>query len=270
VDTRRPLVAQVSRFDPWKDPLGVVAAYRLARHEVPGLQLALVGSMANDDPEAWDVYRQILAETGRDDDVHVFTNLLGVGNVEVNALQRLSRVVIQKSLREGFGLVVSEALWKGTPVVAGRSGGIPLQMPDGVGGFLVESVDECAARMVELLGDEDLRRALGLAGRAHVAERFLLPRLLADELQLYQRVLDGSTPTRSLHGAVEDRDPVCGMRLERPPVRQLSFGDRDVGFCSASCEHQFAADPERFMRALPLLPVMRNLRRRIVGDHPHE
>jgi trehalose synthase len=167
----------------------VVAAYRLVRDHVPGLQLALVGSMANDDPEAWDMYRQILAETRGDDDVHVFTNLVGVGNVEVNAFQRLSRVVIQKSLREGFGLVVSEALWKGTPVVAGRSGGIPLQMPEGVGGFLVDSVEECAARVNELLGDDDRRRELGRAGHAHVAARFLLPRLLADELRLYHHVL---------------------------------------------------------------------------------
>lgn len=189
VDTRRPLISQISRFDPWKDPLGVLTAYRLVREHVPGLQLALVGSMANDDPEAWGIYRQILAETRADDDIHVFTNLVGVGNVEVNAFQRLSRVVIQKSLREGFGLVVSEALWKATPVVAGRSGGIPLQMPDGAGGFLVDSVEECALRVTELLANDELRHELGQAGRAHVGARFLLPRLLADDLRLYHRVL---------------------------------------------------------------------------------
>ncbi len=122
----RPLIAQISRFDEWKDPLGVVAAYRLVREQVPDLQLALVGSMALDDPEGWRVYRRIQAEVGTDPDIHVFTNLTGVGNVEVNAFQRLADVVVQKSLREGFGLVVSEALWKGTPVVAGRAGGIPL------------------------------------------------------------------------------------------------------------------------------------------------
>ncbi|MHB1244516.1 MAG: glycosyltransferase, partial [Gaiellaceae bacterium] len=144
VDLERPLVTQVSRFDPWKDPLGVIAAYRLAREEVPGLQLALAGSMALDDPEGWEIYREIESASRGDPLIHVFTNLTGVGNIEVNAFQRLSDVVVQKSLREGFGLVVSEALWKGTPVVAGRAGGIPLQLADGVGGVLVESIEECA------------------------------------------------------------------------------------------------------------------------------
>jgi trehalose synthase len=136
----RPLITQVARFDPWKDPLGVIAAYRLVRQDLPTLQLAMVGSMALDDPEGWEIYRQIAKEAEADPQIHVFTNLTGVGNIEVNAFQRLSSVVVQKSIREGFGLVVSEALWKGTPVVAGRAGGIPLQMADGVGGSLVGSV----------------------------------------------------------------------------------------------------------------------------------
>ena len=123
VELDRPLVSQVSRFDPWKDPLGVIAAYRLAREAVPALQLALVGSMALDDPEGWDVYRQVREASRDDPDIHVFTNLTGVGNIEVNAFQRLSQVAIQKSIREGFGLVVSEALWKETPVVAGTPAG---------------------------------------------------------------------------------------------------------------------------------------------------
>ena len=130
--------------------------------------------MALDDPEGWDVYRQIQSAVANDPDIHVFTNLTGVGNIEVNAFQRLADVVIQKSIREGFGLVVSEALWKGTPVVAGRAGGIPLQLQDGVGGYLVDSVDECAHRVGELLGGS---RAAAGARRAWAGarrRRFLL------------------------------------------------------------------------------------------------
>jgi trehalose synthase len=144
VASRGPLVTQVSRFDAWKDPLGVIAAYRLAREQMPGLQLALVGSMALDDPEGWDVYSQVAEHAGDDPSIHLYTNLTGVGNVEVNAFQRLSEVVLQKSIREGFGLVVSESMWKGTPVVAGRAGGIPMQVPEGVGGLRGDSIEQCA------------------------------------------------------------------------------------------------------------------------------
>ncbi len=165
VETRRPLITQISRFDEWKDPLGVVEAYRLVRELVPDLQLALVGSMALDDPEGWRVYREIQREVEVDPDIHVFTNLTGVGNVEVNAFQRLADVVVQKSIREGFGLVVSEALWKGTPVVAGRAGGIPLQLEDGCSGYLVDSVEECAQRVLELLSDPERRHEFGERGQ---------------------------------------------------------------------------------------------------------
>ncbi len=186
------LVTQVSRFDRWKDPFGVIAAYRLVREEIAGLQLALVGSMALDDPEGWEVYGQLSALAEGDPLIHIYTNLTGASNVEVNAFQRLSEVVVQKSIREGFGLVVSESLWKGTPVVAGRAGGIPMQMPDEVGGLLVESVEECAAALLRLLSDGELARELGRAGRDHVREHFLLPRLLLDELRLLSE-LDSSS-----------------------------------------------------------------------------
>ena len=198
VDTTRPLVTQVSRFDRWKDPLGVLAAFRLVRRQVPELQLALVGSMALDDPEGWRVYRELQREARAERAVHLFTNLTGVGNIEVNAFQRLSHVIVQKSVREGFGLVVSEALWKGTPVVAGRAGGIPLQMPAGTGGVLVDSVEECAEALGRLLHDPSEARALGDQGREVVRERFLITRLLADELRLYRALVDGPLihPTR--------------------------------------------------------------------------
>jgi len=178
------LVTQVSRFDPWKDPFGVIAAYRLVREEIPDLQLALVGSMALDDPEGWEIYRQLTEQSESDPLIHMYTNLTGASNVEVNAFQRMSAVIVQKSIREGFGLVVSESLWKGTPVVAGRAGGIPMQMPDGVGGVLVDSVEQCATAMLKLLNDEELAEELGSSGRARVREHFLLPRLLMEELEL--------------------------------------------------------------------------------------
>ena len=184
IDLPGRLVTQVSRFDPWKDPFGVIAAYQLVREEVPELQLALVGSMALDDPEGWEVYAQLNEHAQSDPLIHICTNLTGASNVEVNAFQRSSNVVVQKSIREGFGLVVSESLWKGTPVVAGRAGGIPMQMPEGVGGLLVDSVEECAAALLRLLNDHELAAQLGTSGRAHVREHFLLPRLLMEELRL--------------------------------------------------------------------------------------
>jgi trehalose synthase len=180
----RPLITQISRFDPWKDPLGVIAAYRRVRAHIPNLQLAMVGSLALDDPEGWDVYREIRDATAGDNLIHVFTNLVGVGNIEVNAFQSLSNVVIQKSIREGFGLVVSEALWKGTPVVAGRAGGIPLQMPEDTGGILVDTVEECAEAVLRLLRHPQEAHTLGQRGREHVRRHFLMPRLLLDELRL--------------------------------------------------------------------------------------
>jgi len=184
IDPDRPLLTQVSRFDLWKDPMGVIDVYRLVRKEVPGLQLALLSTIAHDDPEVWDMYKILVAEVRGDDDIHLLTNLIGVGDVEVNAFQLCSDVVLQKSIREGFGLVVSETMWKGTPVVANRSGGIPLQMSDGVGGFLVENTEECAERALYLLRHRDEARTLGLAGRERVRQRFLITRLLADELRL--------------------------------------------------------------------------------------
>ncbi len=184
IDLPGQLITQVSRFDPWKDPFGVIAAYQLVREEIPELQLALVGSMALDDPEGWEVYSQLTEHARNDPLIHIYTNLTGASNVEVNAFQRSSEVVVQKSIREGFGLVVSESLWKGTPVVAGRAGGIPMQMPEGVGGMLVDSVEECAAALLRLLNDDELAGQLGASGRAHVREHFLLPRLLMEELRL--------------------------------------------------------------------------------------
>lgn len=169
VDLARPMLAQISRFDPWKDPLGVIEAYRMIKDQLPETQLVLIGAMADDDPEGWDIYETVRQRAEQDPDLHVFTNLNGVRAHEVSAFQRLADVVIQKSVREGFGLVLSEALWKDTPVVAGNTGGIPMRLSDGIGGFLVDTVEECADRAHRLLPSPDEAETVGRKGHEHEA-----------------------------------------------------------------------------------------------------
>ena len=195
IDVARPLLTQVSRFDPWKDPLGVIDAYRLVKLEVPDLQLALVGSMAHDDPEGWEYWNQTVAYADGDPDVFILSNLNNVGSVEVNAFQVHSAAVIQKSIREGFGLTVSEALWKGRPTVAGRVGGIVTQIEDGVTGWLVDSSEACAAACLEVLSDPGAARQRALGGKEHVRKHFLTPRLLRDRLALFNRLAGRDTGT---------------------------------------------------------------------------
>jgi len=184
IDPERPVVIQVSRFDPWKDPLGVIDAFRAAEEEVPDAQLVLVGSMAHDDPEAWHFLELAQEHRADDPDIHILTNLQDVGPVAVNAFQRASDVAVQKSIREGFGLTVSEAMWKERPVIGGDAGGIRLQIEEGVTGFLVDSPEACSQRLVELLRDQGLRERMGRAGRERVRERFLTLRELTDYLAL--------------------------------------------------------------------------------------
>ncbi|MGN6373787.1 MAG: glycosyltransferase [Solirubrobacteraceae bacterium] len=193
IDVNRPLICQVSRFDPWKDPLGVIDAYRLVKQELPEVQLALVGSMASDDPEGWDYFNATIAHADGDPDVHILNNFNNVGAIEVNAFQSHSDVVIQKSTREGFGLTVSEAIWKGKPFIGGDVGGIPLQVEDGVTGFLVSSVEQCAQRSMELLRDPALGRTLGLRGKEHVRSHFLTPRYLRDYLRIFNQLAERSS-----------------------------------------------------------------------------
>ncbi len=190
IDKGRPLISQISRFDPWKDPFGVMQVYRLAKEKLPGLQLALITSFAGDDPEAWDMYAAVHQEADKDPDIYIFSNLTGVGNMEVNAFQTASSVVIQKSIKEGFGLVVAEALWKGTPVVAGNTGGIPLQMTGELQEYLITTIEECAAKLVYLLEHSDIAHELGQRGKEHIRQNFLMPRLLRDELSLIKSLVD--------------------------------------------------------------------------------
>jgi trehalose synthase len=186
IDPDRPLLCQVSRFDPWKDPIGVIDTYRKVTEEVPEVQLALVGSMATDDPEGWEFFNSTMAYADGDPDIFILNNLNNVGAIEVNAFQSQADVMIQKSTREGFGLTVSEALWKARPFIGGDVGGIPLQVQDGETGFLVSSPEECADRALRILREPDLGKQLGRSGKEHVRKRFLMPRLLRDWLRIFK------------------------------------------------------------------------------------
>jgi trehalose synthase len=193
IDVSRPLVTQVSRFDPWKDPLGVIEAWRLLREHHPDVQLALVGSMAHDDPEGWEYYSQTVAAADGHPDIYILSNLNNVGSVEVNAFQVHSAALIQKSVREGFGLTVTEGLWKGRPMVAGRVGGIVDQISDGETGFLVDDVPGCALALQKILDDPAGARAMALKGKEYVRMKFLTPRLLRDWLALFNRLAGNET-----------------------------------------------------------------------------
>jgi trehalose synthase len=189
IDPQRPLVTQVSRFDPWKNPWEAVDSYRLAKREVPDLQLAMVGVFsASDDPEAPRIYRSLQRYVQGDPDVHLFTDPVQVGPREIQAFQSASTAVLQRSSREGFALTVTEAMWKGTPVIGTPVGGIVVQITDGQNGFLAASAEDCADRIVELVRNPRRARVLGGAARASVRKRFLMPRLLADELRLYHEL----------------------------------------------------------------------------------
>ena len=187
VNRKRPIIAQVSRFDKWKDPLGVLKVFDRVRREMD-CQLVLIGDTAIDDPEGQEVYDQLHAKVKGRKDVRV---MLGRHDIMVNVIQRASDVVLQKSLKEGFGLTVSEALWKETPVVASNVGGIPSQVIDGENGYLVdpEDYDGAAEKVIDLLSDKNLRHEMGAKGKKHVKKNFLIPRLVEDWIDLWTEML---------------------------------------------------------------------------------
>ena len=178
IPTDLPLVVQVSRFDKWKDPQGVIDAFQIARREVD-CTLVLVGNVATDDPEGQEVFASLCKSAGER------IRILSVQDTAlVNALQRRATVVLQKSIREGFGLTVTEAMWKGAAVIGGNVGGIKHQIEDGVSGYLVDNVEDAAARIVALVKDQALRERLGRNARESVRNRFLMTRLMEDWLDL--------------------------------------------------------------------------------------
>jgi trehalose synthase len=194
IDLDRPLVIQVARFDPWKDPLGVVEAYRIAKKKIPGLQLAFLGLfLAKDDPEAMKIFNKVQKYTKNDPDIFLFSDPAQIGSLRVdtfvNAFQTAATVILQKSIREGFGLTVSEAMWKGQPVIGGKVGGIKLQIKEGKNGFLVSSPKQTAKRIIQLIENPQLAEKLGRAAKETVREKFLMPRLLRDYLKLFQELI---------------------------------------------------------------------------------
>jgi trehalose synthase len=178
IPTDLPIITQISRFDSWKDPEGVIEAFKLARQDIDAT-LVLLGNVATDDPEGEKVYHSLLDE--REDRLIILSK---EDTALVNALQRRADVVLQKSLREGFGLTVTEAMWKGTPVIGGNVGGIKKQIKDGENGFLVSSPEQAAKRIVQLVKDEELRASMGEKSRESVREKFLMTGLLENYLDL--------------------------------------------------------------------------------------
>jgi trehalose synthase len=185
VEPDKPIIGQISRFDKWKNPLGVIDVYRKVKKVIPEVQLLLIGSFASDDPEAVEWYNRAKEYAGTTPDVHVLTNNDGVEDLEVNAFQRSLAVAVQLSLREGFCLSVTEALWKGVPVVATRAGGIPLQVIDGMDGYLVNNLDEAAEKVERLIRTVWLGRQLGRMGTNHVRENFLITKRLREYLRMH-------------------------------------------------------------------------------------
>jgi trehalose synthase len=186
LDPDRPIIGQVARFDIWKNPVGAIEVYRMVKEKVPDVQLALIGSFAHDDPECDEWCNKTIKSANACRDIHVLTDL---NDVEVNALQRAFSLALQLSIKEGFGLTVTEALWKGVPVVATRIGGIPLQVIDGITGFLIDSVEEAAEKATFLLKRMWLARRLGQNGMEHVKKNFLVTKDLKDYLTLHLELI---------------------------------------------------------------------------------
>lgn len=185
----KPLVSQISRFDPWKDPWGVMDAYRIAKKKFPDLQLALIGAFAPDDPGAIEIITDLKKYARGDKDIYILSNLDGVEDIGVNAFQVASDAIIQKSTREGFGLTVSEAMWKEKPVIGGKAGGIVDQIVDGETGFLVTTVSETAEKVVYFLQNPEKVKQMGRKGKERVRHKYLITRLLLDHLKLYEELV---------------------------------------------------------------------------------
>jgi trehalose synthase len=185
INVDHPIVSQVSRFDKWKDPLGVIQSYYIAKNKIPNLQLILAGSHAPDDPEAAEILKGVEKHATGDPDIFLYTHH---NDVSINAIQTASDIVMQKSIREGFGLTVTEAMWKERPVIGGKTTGIALQIQHGKNGFMVSTPKEAASVIIRFVQDPRLRARIGKAARKTVQNKFLLSRLVLDHLSVYKDV----------------------------------------------------------------------------------
>jgi trehalose synthase len=189
----RPMVLQVSRFDKFKDPTGVIKAFRVAR-KYNDCILVLAGSPATDDPEGELVLSEVRDYASDDPDIRILL-LPAFSDRQINALQRAATVVVQKSLKEGFGLTVAEAMWKGKPVIGGAVGGIPLQIVHGITGFLVHSVEGTAFRIRQFLNNPEMAKRMGERGKEHVRQHFLITRQIRDYLSIWYALEHGGKGT---------------------------------------------------------------------------
>ncbi|MCD6551160.1 glycosyltransferase, partial [Thermotoga sp.] len=189
IDPRRPLITVVARFDPWKDLFSAIDVYRIVKKEIPDVQLAIVSAMATDDPEGWLFYEKVLRYAGIDENIKFCTNFKGVGSKEVNAIQRATTVALHTATREGFGLVISEALYKKVPVVARPVGGVKIQVKHEENGYLAWEKKDLAGYVIRLIKDEDLRRKMGENGKKAVVENFIITVHLKNYLKTFLDVL---------------------------------------------------------------------------------
>jgi len=190
IDTTRPLITQVSRFGNWKNPWQVIDVYRLVKQELPSVQVALVGAMeAADDINAMEILEEIQAKAGADPDVHLLYDPAVIKHPEVNAFQRYSSVILQRSIREGFGLTVTEAMWKYQPVVGTSVTGLRTQILDGQDGYIADGTEECAERTLKLIQDREVWRKLGKQAHKHVRDHYLFPTLVLQYLDALKKAL---------------------------------------------------------------------------------
>lgn len=190
IDTTRPLITQVSRFGNWKNPWQVIDVYRLVKQELPAVQVALVGAMeAADDIKAMEILKDVQAKAGDDPDIHLLYDPVVIKHPEVNAFQRYSSVILQRSIREGFGLVVTEAMWKYQPVVGTSVTGLRTQIIDGRNGYIADDTETCAERTLKLMQDRDLWRKLGKAAHTRVRKNYLLPVMVLQYLSALKKAL---------------------------------------------------------------------------------